>query len=325
MRLVTWNCCRGPFEAKAEALAPLKPDIAILQEAPRPKAKDAPQRLWFGGAARVGIAVLAFNGYTVACASRPASDTDPVRAVRVGGRADFNLLAIWARADTKYIRGVYDRMLGHVRLARQRPTILAGDLNSNTIWDRPRVPMNHTRFVAWLRRAGPGERLPRALQRGARPGVPADLLLPMESAEALPHRLLLRARGIATENSRRRGRRVRGVEEAERSQAGDGGGRDVVGASSGLPGRNGPCGPPSLLALATKPQSIAEASSQRSVRRRIRDRRRPRIQNPESTRRPRHAGSRSCRRLQRRDEGAQPDSPSKSRTISERFRVPTHQ
>jgi exodeoxyribonuclease-3 len=151
LRLVTWNCCRGPFEAKAEALAPLNPDIAILQEAPRPKGKDTPQRLWFGGPRGVGIAVLAFNGYTVARASRSPSDTDPVRAVRVGGRADFNLLAVWGRADTRYIRGVYDRMLGHVRFARKRPTVLAGDLNSNTIWDRPRVPMNHTRFVAWMR------------------------------------------------------------------------------------------------------------------------------------------------------------------------------
>jgi exonuclease III len=152
MRLVTWNCCRGPLEAKAHALAPLKPDIAIIQEAPRPATKNTPERLWFGGAKGVGIAVLAFNGYTLTRASRPASDTDPVRVVRVTGPAtDFNLFAVWGRADTKYIRGVYDRMLRHVRLARRRPTVLAGDLNSNTIWDRPRVPMNHTRFVAWMR------------------------------------------------------------------------------------------------------------------------------------------------------------------------------
>ena len=122
VRLVTWNCCRGPFEAKAQALAPLNPDIAIIQEAPRPEGKDTPERLWLGGASRVGIAVLARNGYTVARASRPTSVTDPVRAVRVSGPVDFNLLAIWARADSKYIRGLYDRMQNHVRFARKRPT-----------------------------------------------------------------------------------------------------------------------------------------------------------------------------------------------------------
>jgi endonuclease/exonuclease/phosphatase family metal-dependent hydrolase len=151
LRLVTWNCCRGPFEAKAGALAPLRPDIAILQEAPRPKEKDTLQRLWFGGGSRVGVAVLAFNGYTLERASRASDETDPVRAVRVNGTHELNLLAIWARADTKYIRGVYDRMLGQVRFARKRPTILAGDLNSNSIWDRPRRPMDHSRFVAWMR------------------------------------------------------------------------------------------------------------------------------------------------------------------------------
>ena len=154
MRIVTWNCCRGPFPAKARALARLNPDIAIIQEARRPTEKDTPHRLWFGGTSRVGIAVLAFNGYTVAPAggrSHTLVDSDPVRAVRVGGPVDFNLIAIWARADSKYIRGVYDRMLNYVRFARTRPTVLAGDLNSNTIWDRPRVPMNHSRFVSWMR------------------------------------------------------------------------------------------------------------------------------------------------------------------------------
>ena len=151
MRIVTWNCCRGPFERKAEALRRLKPDIAILTETARPKEGDTPQRLWFGGARGSGIVVLARTGFTLEREHESAaSDSDPVRAIRVGGAASFHLMAVWGRQNSDYIRGVYDRVAEQLDFAKRRPTVLAGDLNSNTIWDRPRARMDHSRFVTWL-------------------------------------------------------------------------------------------------------------------------------------------------------------------------------
>lgn len=152
LRIVTWNCCRGPFDVKAKALSRLRPDVAILTETARPKDGDTPQRLWFGGRKGSGIVVLASNGFTLEREpARDTSDSDPVRAIRVRGPMSFHLLAVWGRQNSDYIRGVYDRVAAQLEFAKRRPTILAGDLNSNTIWDRPSARIDHSRFVAWLR------------------------------------------------------------------------------------------------------------------------------------------------------------------------------
>jgi len=44
LRLVTWNCCCGPFSKKVPLLDLLMPDIAVIQECPRP-ATTSDQRL----------------------------------------------------------------------------------------------------------------------------------------------------------------------------------------------------------------------------------------------------------------------------------------
>ncbi len=37
MRIVAWNCCRGPLQRKLSALSTLATDIAVLSEAPPPE------------------------------------------------------------------------------------------------------------------------------------------------------------------------------------------------------------------------------------------------------------------------------------------------
>ena len=63
MRLVTWNCCQGPFEQKATLLTSLSPDIVVMQECCKPEAEDR-QTLWFGDNARRGIGLRAFGDYS---------------------------------------------------------------------------------------------------------------------------------------------------------------------------------------------------------------------------------------------------------------------
>jgi hypothetical protein len=57
MRIVTWNCRRGPLAPKRAAVDVLDADVTVLAEAPRPTVVDR-NLLWFG-ASKSGIAVTA--------------------------------------------------------------------------------------------------------------------------------------------------------------------------------------------------------------------------------------------------------------------------
>ena len=62
MRLVTWNCCRGPFAKKVPLLEVLAPDIVVIQECARPLV-ESPHCLWFGENPRQGVAIQASPQY----------------------------------------------------------------------------------------------------------------------------------------------------------------------------------------------------------------------------------------------------------------------
>lgn len=103
MRIVTWNCCRGPFEKKLAALETLKPHIAVLTEATRPP-EETDQVLWFpSSATSLGIQVRASGEYKIE--RIPAADLpNCVAPVRVMGPRSFNLLAVWTWPAPSYIR-----------------------------------------------------------------------------------------------------------------------------------------------------------------------------------------------------------------------------
>lgn len=97
MRIVTWNCARGPLGTKLPALQSLKPDIAVLCEAPPPVDSSA-QVLRFPtemGQSKLGIQVRA-DGDDYRLERLPQATGLPacVNPVRVTGPMEFNLLAV---------------------------------------------------------------------------------------------------------------------------------------------------------------------------------------------------------------------------------------
>ena len=74
-----------------------------------------------------------------------------------GGYFDFNLFAIWANnpkdPDGHYITQIW-KAIHHYDNLLTTQTILIGDFNSNTIWDRPRREGNHSTVVERLGRKG---------------------------------------------------------------------------------------------------------------------------------------------------------------------------
>ena len=137
MRIVAWNCCRGPFSKKLEALGTLSPDVSVISEAIRPS-EESKQRLWFpSNASSLGIQVRANGDYQLRRLKR-ADLPNCVVPVRVSGPIRFNLLAVWTWPAPSYIKAFMNGLSAYSNLLRSGPTVVAGDFNGNPVFDKPR-------------------------------------------------------------------------------------------------------------------------------------------------------------------------------------------
>jgi exodeoxyribonuclease III len=156
MRLVTWNCCRGPYRKNASLLDPLAPDIAALQECARP-ATQTDQCLWFGDNPHQGIAIFAKGPYRIRALPAVAEVPRYAIPVEVIGPTNFVLIAVWSKGgqDNPYIEGVVRAVELYRNLFTQYHTVLLGDLNSNAIWDSSHpADLNHSALVKMLSELG---------------------------------------------------------------------------------------------------------------------------------------------------------------------------
>jgi exodeoxyribonuclease III len=156
MRIVTWNCCRGPYSVKVPLLESMAFDIAVVQECARPDV-ESDTCLWFGDNARQGIAVRASNGYRVRALPRAADVPKFAFPVQVIGPESFTLLAVWSKGGQKfrYVRAVVKAVQVYRALFEASPTVLIGDLNSNAIWDTDHpAGLNHAALVSLLSELG---------------------------------------------------------------------------------------------------------------------------------------------------------------------------
>jgi hypothetical protein len=156
MRLVTWNCCRGPFAKKVPLLESFAPDITIIQECPKPD-HESDHCLWFGDNQRQGILVQSFGPYTVSALPSAPDVPNYIIPIQVHGPFSFVLLAVWSKAnpDYRYVEAVVRAVEIYENLLTTSPSIVIGDLNSNAIWDSTHPPeLNHSALVKLLNRIG---------------------------------------------------------------------------------------------------------------------------------------------------------------------------
>jgi hypothetical protein len=152
MRLVTWNCCRGSYSQKASFLEALAPDIAVIQECAKPTC-ETDQCLWFGHNPRQGIAVFANGPYRIRALPRAARVPRYAIPIKVAGPTNFLLIAVWSKGGqaNPYVEGVVRAVRLYRKLFAQYPTVLAGDLNSNAIWDSNHAAgLSHSALVKML-------------------------------------------------------------------------------------------------------------------------------------------------------------------------------
>ena len=116
---------------------------------------------WFGdtGAAK-GVGVFGFSGLRVEVA---ADVYDPTIRycvpLRISGAWNFHLVAVWAMPQTNprgssYVGQVCRAIDTYAAFIRAQDTLLAGDFNSNQIFDRRHRPCNHSTVVEQLAQYG---------------------------------------------------------------------------------------------------------------------------------------------------------------------------
>ena len=167
MRVATWNCAMA-LHRKFDAMLRLQPDIAVICECAEPKRMQeltgsvefGADAVWIGDNRNKGLAVFAFNGYTVRLAEPFHATLRHVAPVHVTGPIACNLLAVWAQngsggVSRKHQLGPLRRALTKYKaFLAERPTIVAGDFNNNVFWHRPGWRINHANAVSTLEKLG---------------------------------------------------------------------------------------------------------------------------------------------------------------------------
>jgi exonuclease III len=160
LKIVTWNC-NGAFRKKFKNLTDLNADINIIQECENPaetKHKEynewAENYLWIGDTKNKGIGI--FANKNIVLKKLNWSDNYENHKVKhflpCSINGDFDLLAIWTHRNNspnfKYI-GQFWKYL-QINKSRLNRTIIAGDLNSNAIWDEWDRWWNHSDVIKIL-------------------------------------------------------------------------------------------------------------------------------------------------------------------------------
>jgi exonuclease III len=150
------------FRRKAGIILKHKPDILIVPECEHPdKLKfDAgipePQDiLWFGNNPNKGLGIFSYSEFRFKLRKTHNPQLQTIIPVSVtGGQIDFTLYAIWAwhptDPDGPYIEQIWKALLHYEKHLNNQPVILAGDFNSNTIWDKKYREGNHSHVVKKL-------------------------------------------------------------------------------------------------------------------------------------------------------------------------------
>jgi exonuclease III len=152
------------FRKKAGCILKFEPDILIVPECEHPErllfAADSPRPtdvLWFGSNRNKGLAIFSYSDFRLkALDNEPRTFRLIVPIAVTSGLVDFKLFAIWANnpgdKEGAYVEQVWKAVQCYDHMLASERTILAGDFNSNTIWDKKHRIGNHSTVVEFLGR-----------------------------------------------------------------------------------------------------------------------------------------------------------------------------
>jgi exodeoxyribonuclease-3 len=179
MKVVTWNC-NGGLRNKLHAVESLDADLLVIQECEDPAQSTRVYRewagdyIWYGKNKNKGIGVFPRNGHYVrpttwsgtfvlkglGSHNRPivwrTEDLELFLPFTLNDR--FTFLACWTKGGDSRVFGYIGLLWKYLQIhkndLKQPDTIVLGDLNSNSIWDKDDRWWNHSDVVEELRDIG---------------------------------------------------------------------------------------------------------------------------------------------------------------------------
>jgi len=161
LRVLAWNCAMA-LHKKAHAVARIQPDIAVISECGESSILSLEQfgyaGVWVGSNPHKGLGLFVRKPLR----PRPLSQSKQkwVLAADVEGYGQpLRIIAVWAcrvgaiKRDN-YIGQLYAALRDNPDWLVCQNTVVAGDFNSNSIWDVSRPVGNHTAVVELLAAQG---------------------------------------------------------------------------------------------------------------------------------------------------------------------------
>lgn len=155
MRIVSWNC-NGKFRKKFRDMLALNADIYVIQECENPAESTsiaykafAQNYLWTAEHQNKGLGVFAKEGICLTENNWPKYCLRNFLSIRVNNI--FDLVAVWACKP--YIEEYYIYQSINISNYNEN-TIIIGDFNSKTVWDKKHYTRTHSAIVQQLDKIG---------------------------------------------------------------------------------------------------------------------------------------------------------------------------
>jgi len=154
------------YRKKAKLVLAHNPDIVIVPECENPdrlkfETDVLPPKdiFWFGNNQHKGLGVFSYSNYKFQLDESHNPDYRTVLPLLASNKKkSFALFAIWANNPLdkgfEYVGQIWKALNYYDNLLKNKKTILVGDFNSNTIWDKPRREGNHSTVVQLLKSKG---------------------------------------------------------------------------------------------------------------------------------------------------------------------------
>ena len=164
MKIITWNC-NGGFRKKFEGISAYQADIYIIQECENPTETKhneykswAENHLWIGDSKNKGIGIFAKPEIKLKKLqwTNRYKDHTVKYFLPCKVNEEINLLAVWTHRNNSPNFGYIGQLWKYIQVNKDKlnDTLIAGDFNSNAIWDEWDRWWNHSDVVAELKELG---------------------------------------------------------------------------------------------------------------------------------------------------------------------------